>query len=69
MENQLIPAFVNLGAVGLILWWLTQKLVPQLQKERSEAITAFQHEMEQERVMHRETIEKVLALVQASIRP
>ena len=60
MESQILSAFVNLGAVGLMLWWLTLKLVPQLQKERSEAISAFQHEMEEERRVHREMVEKVI---------
>ena len=63
METQLFTAFVNLGAVGLMLWWLTLKLIPQLQKERSEAISAFQHEMEEERRLHRETIEKVVGIL------
>ena len=63
MGNEIFVAFVNLGAMGLMLWWLTLKLVPQLQKERTEAIAAFQHEMEEERKLHREVIEKMLALL------
>ena len=60
MQNEIITAFVNLGAVGLILWWLTLKLIPQLQKERSEAISAFQTEMEKERDLHRSTINQLI---------
>jgi hypothetical protein len=60
MSQEIIPAFINLGAVGLILWWLTLKLIPQLQKERSEAIAAFQVEMEKERIMHKETLDKLV---------
>mgnify|MGYP001566756303 CR=1 FL=1 len=60
MQNEIITAFVNLGAVGLMLWWLTLKLIPQLQKERSEAISAFQAEMEKERELHRSTINQLI---------
>lgn len=60
MESQIISAFVNLGAVGLMLWWLTLKLIPQLQKERSEAILAFQQEMEKERSLHRDTVDRLI---------
>ena len=60
MQNEIITAFVNLGAVGLILWWLTLKLIPQLQKERSEAISAFQTEMEKERDLHRCSINQLI---------
>lgn len=55
MESQLFPAFVNLGAVGLILWWMTAKLVPQMQKQLEQAILAFHSEMVDERSLHRET--------------
>ena len=47
----------------LFFWWTTTKLIPQLQKERSEAIAAFQAEMAAERVMHREALDKILAIV------
>lgn len=60
MQQEILGAFVNLGAVGLILWWLTLKLIPQLQKERTEAILAFQQEMEKERVLHRDTVDKLI---------
>mgnify|MGYP001610299509 CR=1 FL=1 len=60
MSQEIITAFVNLGAVGLMLWWLTLKLIPELQKERTEAIVAFQMEMEKERTMHRETISQLI---------
>lgn len=55
MDNQFVPAFVNLGAVGLILWWMTSKLVPQMQRQLDQAISAFHHEMVEERALHRET--------------
>ena len=60
MESQIFSAFINLGGIGLALWWLTLKLVPQLQKERSEAIAAFQSEMAAERSMHRELVDRVI---------
>lgn len=60
MQQEILGAFVNLGSVGLILWWLTLKLIPQLQKERTEAILAFQQEMEKERVLHRDTVDKLI---------
>ena len=60
MDQSILTAFVNLGAVGLMLWWLTLKLIPELQKERTEAIVAFQMEMEKERTMHRETISQLI---------
>ena len=52
--NAWISAGAQFGAMGMMLWWLTAKLIPQLQKERSEAIAAFQSEMEKERVLHRQ---------------
>ena len=60
MDATLLGAFVNLGATGLMLWWLTQSLVPQLQKERNEARGAFQTCQEKERTLHRESIDKVM---------
>ena len=45
---------VNTGIILIFFLWLTKTLIPQLQKERSEAIAAFQAEMQAERSMHRE---------------
>mgnify|MGYP001578490282 CR=1 FL=1 len=68
MENQVIPAFVNLGALGLMLWWLTLKLIPQLQRERGEAISAFREEMHLERESHRVEMERAIAHCQEEIK-
>lgn len=68
METQLLPAFVNLGVTGLILWWITQKLVPdQLDafERRSDRLQElFKSEMEKERLTHERTIEKVVLAAQ-----
>lgn len=53
-------ALMQLGAVGLILWWLTLKLVPQLQRERTEAIAAFKDESEKQRILHQTIVERMV---------
>ena len=68
MESSIASAFVNLGAVGLMLWWLTLKLVPQLQRERNEAITAFREEMCLERDAHQRSIQQIIEHCQTEIR-
>ena len=68
MDNTVVPAFVNLGAIGLILWWLTLKLIPQLQQERSESISAFREEMQLERVSNRENLEQVIQHCQEEMK-
>ena len=68
MESQVVGAFMNLGAVGIILWWLTLKLIPQLQHERSEAILAFREEMQAERLSNREGLQHVIDHCQEEIR-
>lgn len=47
------------GVLAVFFWWVTAKLVPQLQKERSEAIAAFQNEMTEERKLHRDAIDRI----------
>ena len=60
MNEQIISALLNLGAVGIILIWMTQTLVPKLQKQLDEAIHSFENQMEKERLNHRESLDKVL---------
>lgn len=68
MDTQIVPAFVNLGALGLMLWWLTLKLIPQLQNERSEAIAAFREEMRLERELHQQTIQQIIDHCQEELK-
>lgn len=57
----LLKAFgVNIGLLTIVLWWLTQKLIPQLQSERKEAIQAFRDEMALERALHISVNDKLL---------
>ena len=55
------------GVLAVFFWWVTAKLVPQLQKERSEAIAAFQNEMSEERKLHRDTIDRIAKTQERSI--
>ena len=48
------------GTIVIVLWWMTQTLIPQLQKERSEAIKSFQEEMAKERELHIQVNERIL---------
>lgn len=41
-------------------WWATSKLIPNLQKENSDARVAFAREMEAERNVHQDTIERIV---------
>lgn len=45
MDKELWTALSNLGATGLILWWMTFKFIPQLME-------TFRQEMEKERHIH-----------------
>ena len=42
------------GFLFLLFRWMTSNLIPQLQKERSDAIQSFEREMAYERTLHRE---------------
>lgn len=49
-------------AILLLLFnYTTRHLIPELQKERSEAIKAFQDEMKSERQLHHDVIDKVVS--------
>lgn len=61
MDPQLITAFTNIGSVGIVLWWLTQKLIPEMQAQLNHAIASFEKQMETERALHREMTEKYIA--------
>ena len=64
MNTQIISAFVNLGAVGLILWWMTQKLIPsqmEVFERRMERLQeTFKSEAAMERQFHQESLNKIL---------
>ena len=48
-------------AILLLLFnYATKTLIPELQKERSEAIKAFQDEAQKERLSHEMSVEKVV---------
>lgn len=58
--DQIIAAFLQLGAVGIMLWWLTLKLIPRLQQQQEALITVFQQELADERTMHREVNARIM---------
>ena len=58
--EQMSTALLQLGAVGVMIWWLTFKLVPQMQKEHTESLNAFQTEMKEERALHREVNKAIM---------
>ena len=64
MNTQIISAFVNLGAVGLILWWMTQKLIPsqmEVFERRMERLQeTFKSEAAMERQFLQESLNKIL---------
>ena len=66
--DQVTGAFMNLGAVGLILWWLTLKLIPQLQRERQEAIAVFREEMQAERITHQQALQQIISHCQEELK-
>ena len=47
------------GLLFLLFRWMTKDLIPQLQKERSEAIQSFEKEMAYERTLHRDMFERM----------
>lgn len=68
---ELTSAFINLGAVGLILWWMTQKLIPTLHQDQVNQLAAFerrverlqnifQQEMQYLRDLHTTSVEKLM---------
>ena len=62
-----VEIFKQLGVVGLVLLWLTLKLIPQLQKERSEAIAAFVSESEHQRKECQENVREIMAVHQKAL--
>mgnify|MGYP001615894259 CR=1 FL=1 len=58
--EQIVAAFLQLGAVGIMLWWLTLKLIPQMQREQEAMTTMFQREMADERTLHREVNARIM---------
>ena len=38
--------------MGLMLWWLTQKLIPQMQRQLDSVIKEFREQVMQERLSH-----------------
>ena len=51
-QDALVKTLSNAGVMGVGIWWLTQYLIPQLQKERQQSIEAFERQMEKERITH-----------------
>ena len=68
MEGQILPAFINLGAVGLMLWWLTFQLVPRLQSQQEAALNSFREELRLEREAHQETMQRVIEHCQEELK-
>lgn len=64
MSESMWTVVSNAGVLGVFFWWATSKLIPQLQKERQEAIRSFHDEMEAERKLHREANDKLLELLE-----
>lgn len=71
LENGWAQLLSSTGAPVIILLiffrWATQKLIPELQKERHEAIQAFQEEMAKEREMHKQAIDRIMAVHEKAI--
>lgn len=68
MESQWLASLTNLGAVGLMLWWLTQKLIPHIQKERDEAIQAFKEDAEKERLSHQVATDRWVSVHEKAVQ-
>lgn len=52
---------VNAGTTLLVLWWMTQKLIPALQKQNDSTLNMFRTELSAERDMHREELGKMFS--------
>ena len=64
MPNNLVTILSSAGMWSIFFWWTTTRLIPELQKERAEAIVSFHNEMEAERRLHREANDKLMALLE-----
>lgn len=49
MPAQLLGVAAQAGVLGIVLWWLTTRLIPKLQEENKEARTEFLAALKQER--------------------
>jgi hypothetical protein len=62
--NEFVPSLIQLGGVGLMLWWLTQKLIPNQMEAFERRIDklqdVFRQEMCHERALHHDAIELLM---------
>jgi len=74
MVDEVLPAFLQFGAVGLWIWWLTQKLIPVIHQDRIAQLEAFerrvdrlqsmfQQEMQYLREANKDAIEQMITRI------
>ena len=68
MPESLTTQLIDYGFQGVLFWYLAFKLVPQIQRERSEAIEAFREEMRLERVSNEQGLKQIIEHCQEEIR-
>ena len=60
MSETLLQGFFNFGAIGVVLGWITMKLIPYMQEQSESNLKAFRDESSKEREMHERSIDKLV---------